>query len=312
MRPYSADLREHILAAIQSGDHSLRQLAHLFSVSLSSLVRLLQRYRQTGSAQPKPHGGGPTPCLDQDAVHRLLDLVHEQPDATLRELRDRLGVPCHISTIARVLRRHGLSRKKNTLHAEERDSPRVQAARATFDARLGAVDPERLIFVDETGATTNMTRAYGRAPEGERVEGTAPASWQGMTLIAGLRSTAVVAPFIIEGATDTPAFQLYVEKVLVPEVRPGDVVVWDNLKPHQNARAIAALEEAGARVEPLPPHSPDKTPIEEMFSKVKGYLRTVAARTVQAVTEALAEGLQRVTLPDIQGWFEHRCAYAMH
>ncbi len=121
MRPYSTDLREHILTAIERGDHSLRQIAYLFSVSLSFLVRLLQRHRQTGSAQPTPPGGGPTPCLDEAAVLRLLGLVSEQPDATLRELRDRLGVPCHLSTIARVLRRYHISRKKNTLHAEERD-----------------------------------------------------------------------------------------------------------------------------------------------------------------------------------------------
>lgn len=312
MRPYSTDLREHILVAIERGEQSLRQIAHLFSVSLSFLVRLQQRHRHTGSVQPKPHGGGPVPRLDEHALQRLLALVHEQPDATLRELRDRLGVPCHLSTIARALRRHGFSRKKKTLRAEERDSPRVQAARAAFDARLGAVDPDRLIFVDETGATTNMTRLYGRAPEGERVQGTAPASWQSVTLIAGLRSTEVVAPYVIEGATDTPTFQQYVKEVLAPEVRPGDVVVWDNLKPHQNAQAIATLEEVGARVEPLPPHSPDKTPIEEMFSKVKGHLRTVAARTLQTVTMALVEGLQQVTSTDIQGWFQDRCAYAMH
>ncbi len=312
MRPYSTDLREHILAAIERGDHSLRQIAYLFSVSLSFLVRLLQRHRHTGSVQPKPHGGGPTPCLDEAAVQRLLGLVQKQPDATLRELRDRLGVPCHISTIARVLHRHHISRKKKTMHAEERDSPHVQAARAAFDARLGTVDQERLIFVDETGATTTMTRSYGRAPEGERVQGTAPASWESVTLITGLRSTEVVAPYIIEGATDTPTFQQYVGEVLVPQVRPGDVVIWDNLKPHQNAQTIAILEKAGAQVEPLPPHSPDKTPIEEMFSKVKGHLRTVAARTVQTVMEALGKGLQQVTTTDIQGWFKDRCAYAMH
>ena len=312
MRPYSTDLRERILVAIERGEHSLRQIADLFSVSLSFLVRLLQRYRRTGSGLPKPHGGGPTPCLDERAVQRLLDLVHEQPDATLRELRDRLGVPCHLSTIARVLRRHRISRKKKTLHAEERDSPRVQAARAAFDERLSTVDPQHLIFVDETGATTNRTRAYGRAPVGERVEGTAPASWQSVTLIAGVRSTGVVAPFLIQGATDTPTFQQDVEEVLAPEVRPGDVVVWDNLKPHQNAQAIATLEEAGAQVEPLPPYSPDKTPIEEMFSKVKGHLRTVAARTVQTVMLAFVEGLHQVTPTDIQGWFQDRCTYAMH
>ena len=112
MRPYSIDLRERIVAAIDRGEHSLRQIAQLFSVSLSFLVRLLQRRRATGSLQPKPHGGGPAPKLDTAAVRRLLALVRKQPDATLTELRDRLGIPCHIATIARVLRRHRITRKK--------------------------------------------------------------------------------------------------------------------------------------------------------------------------------------------------------
>src|SRR6266568_6936953 len=117
MRPYSIDLRERIVAAIDRGEHSLRQIAHLFSVNLSFLVRLLQRRRATGSVQPKPHGGGPTPKLDTAAVGRLLALVRKQPDATLTELRDRLGIPCHIATIARVLCKHRITRKKKTLRA---------------------------------------------------------------------------------------------------------------------------------------------------------------------------------------------------
>ena len=133
-----------------------------------------------------------------------------------------------------------------------------------------------------------------------------------MTGIAGLRSPEVVAPFVIEGATATPTFQQYGEEVLAPEVRPGDVVVWDPWKPHQNAQAIALWEAAGARVEPLPSHRPDKTPLEERFSKGKGPVRTRAAGTVATVTVALFEGLQQVRPTDIQGGFQDRCAYAMH
>src|SRR5438045_2090862 len=136
MRPYSNDLRERIVAAIDRGEHSLRQLAHLFSVNLSFLVRLLQRRRATGSVQPKPHAGGPVPKLDAAAVQRLLDLVRNQPDATLTELRDRLGIPCHIATIARVLRRQRISRKKKTLHADERDRPDVQPQRAARTGKM--------------------------------------------------------------------------------------------------------------------------------------------------------------------------------
>jgi transposase len=312
MRPYSLDLRERIVAAIDRDEHSLRQIAHLFSVDLSFLVRLLQRRRATGSVQPKPHGGGPTPKLDAAAVRRLRALVREQPDATLTELRDRLGVPCHIATIARALRRHGITRKKKALHSPERDRPDVQAHRATFTEKLAAVGPEHLVFVDEFGATTAMTRRYGWAPAGERVEGAAPGAWKSVTLIVGLRPTEVVAPFVFEGATDGAAFGTYVAEVLVPELRPGDVVVWDNLQPHKNAQVIAAIEAVGARVEPLPVYSPDLTPVEELGSKVKEFLRSVGARTTRTVMGAVGKALGRIAPSDIGGWFQDRCAYAMH
>jgi transposase len=312
MRPYSTDLRERILVAVERGEHSLRELAHLFSVSLSFLVRLLQHHRRTGSVQPKPHAGGPTPVLDDAAVQRLLQLVRQQPDATLAELRDRLGVPCHLATIARALHKHRITRKKKTLHAAERDTPKVRAQRAAFDQRLAAVDPDHLVFVDEAGATTAMTRTYGRAPEGQRVHAAAPGAWQNVTLIVGLRPTEVVAPFAFEGATDTLAFQTYVQEALVPQLQPGDVVVWDNLQPHKNAQVLEAIQAVGARVEPLPPYSPDKSPIEELFSKTKGYLRTVAARTTETVITAMGEALDQITRDDIRGWFQDRCAYAMH
>lgn len=133
-----------------------------------------------------------------------------------------------------------------------------------------------------------------------------------MTLIAGLRPGRVVAPFVFEGATDTAAFQTYVEAELLPELRPGDVVIWDNLKVHKNREVVEAVEGTGARIQPLPPWSPDKNPIEEMFSKVKEHVRTVAARATGAVMMALGEALERVTPEDIRGWFQDRCMYARH
>jgi transposase len=312
MRPYSDDLRERIVAAVERADGSLRQLARLFSVSLSFLVRLLQRQRRTGSVRPAPHAGGPTPKLDAAAQARLLALVRAQPDATLAELRDRLGVPCSLMTIARALRRHRITRKKKTAHADERDSPGVQAKRAAFEQRMAGVDPARLVFVDEMGANTAMARTHGRAPAGERVQATAPGQWENVTLIAGMRQGGVVAPFAFAGPTDRWAFRTYVCEVLAPELRPGDVVVWDNLKPHKDAAAVQAVTAAGASVEPLPPYSPDETPIEEMFSKAKGYLRSVAARTVEMVITAMGAALDLITPIDICGWFQDRAAYAMH
>ena len=125
-----------------------------------------------------------------------------------------------------------------------------------------------------------------------------------MTLIAGLRLSGVVAPLAFEGATDTPAFEGYVAQALAPQLRPGEVVIWDNLKPHQAAEARRAVEGTGAILMPLPPYSPDLTPIEERWSKVKGWLRSAAARTTEAVYDAMGAALRAVCPEDILGWFK--------
>ena len=215
-------------------------------------------------------------------------------------------------TIFRALRRHHITRKKKTTHAQERDTPRVQEQRRAFREKLANVAAEHLVFVDETGATTAMGRTYGRAPVGERVAAAAPGAWKNVTLISGLRTSGVVATLAVPGATDRAVFEQYVEQMLVPELQPGDVVVWDNLSPHKSASAIATIEAAGARVEPLPVYSPDLSPIEEMFSKIKAGLRTIAARTIETVIGAMGTALNNVTQTDVLGWFQDRCAYAKH
>ncbi len=312
MRAYSIDFRQRIVAATQAGEHSLRALAELFAVNLSTIVRLLQRFRTTGSVQPKPHAGGPHPKLDAKATARLLEAVRQQPDATLAELRERLGVDCSIVTIFRTLKRNGITRKKKTRFAEERDSPRVQEQRRAFCQEMATVDANHVVFIDETGATTAMSRTYGRAPANERVQATAPGAWKNVTLISGMRQSGVIAPIALPGATDRQVFETYVEQALVPEIQAGDVVVWDNLAAHNSAAAIAAIEAVGARVMPLPAYSPDLTPIEEMFSKIKEALRSIAARTVDGVIDAMGQVLNQITLHDILGWFHDRCPYAKH
>ena len=251
----------------------MRQIASRFLVSVPFITRLLHRYRDTGSPGPKPHGGGHPPALGPQDMQRLRELVEKQPDATLEELRTRLGIPCSHMAICRALQKLGLPRKKKVLHAQDRGSPKVQRKRRKFRREVAGLDPQRLVFVDESGANTAMTRTHGRAPRGQRVYGAVPGRWETVTLICGLRSSGVTAPAVFEHATDTATFESYVEQVLVPELRRGDVVIWDNLKPHKAAAVRAAIEAAGARVIPLPPWSPDLTPIEEMISKVKGALR---------------------------------------
>ena len=277
MRPYSRDLRERVAATVDDREGSQRQIARRFRVSLSFVARLLRHRHQTDSLDPQPHGGGHPPALDEADLERLRQSVKDRPDATLAELRQRLGVPCSLTSIWRALRKLDLPRKKKVLRAREQGDPKVQAKRRAFQEKLADIDPQRLVFVDESGATTAMTRRYGRAPRGERVVGEVPGKWKSVTLISALRLSGVGASLAFEGATDTPAFQTYVEEMLAPQLRPRDVVIWDNLKPHQDAQVCQAVEQVGASVEPLPPWSPDLTPIEKMWSKVKEFLRSVAA-----------------------------------
>jgi transposase len=311
MTPYSQDLRKRVLDTVQRGDGSLRQIARRFLVSISFVTRLLRLHRSTGSLEPKPHGGGNPAVLGPEDLERLRELIRQQPDATLEELRQRLGASCSTMTISRALRELGLPRKKKVPRAQEQDRPEVQERRREFCEGLAGVDPQQLVFVDECGADTAMTRGHGRAPVGQRVSANTPGRWESITLTCGLRLSGVTAALASPGATNTGVFETYVEEVLVPELKPGDVVIWDNLKPHESEEAIEAVEAAGARVVPLPPWSPDLTPIEEMVSKVKGSLRSAAARTKETVYAAFGSALQDVTLNDIAGWFQDRAAYAM-
>ena len=311
MIPYSEDLRQRVVDTIQRGEGSVRQIASRFLVSPSFVTRRLHLHRTTGSVEPRPHGGGNPAVLGPEDEERLRELIRQQPDATLEECRQQLGLACSLMTIARALRKLGLSRKKKGLRAPEQDRPEVQEQRREFRAQLAGVDPQRLVFVDECGANTAMTRTHGRAPVGERVYATTPGHWESITLISGMRLSGVTATLAFPGATNTDIFEAYVEQVLVPELNPDDVVIWDNLKPHQSEEAIELVEAAGAQVIPLPPWSPDLTPIEEMISKVKGALRSAAARTTETVYAAFGSALHDVTLGNIAGWFHDRAAYAM-
>lgn len=163
------------------------------------------------------------------------------------------------------------------------------------------------MFVDESGATTAMTRRYGRAPRGRRVEAAVPhGHWKVVTLTASVRLGGVGPCLAFDGATNAAWFETYVERCLAPSLRPGDVVVMDNLSCHKTAEADRLIRAAGAELRFLPAYSPDLNPIEEMFSKVKGSLRSAAARTVDGLIDAMGDALRAVTDRDVLGWFRHR------
>src|SRR3954452_9881590 len=161
MTPYSQDLRQRVLDTIQRGDGSVRRIARRFLVSVSFVTRLLQLHRTTGSVEPRPHGGGHPAVLTPEDLERLRELIRDRPDVTLEECRRHLGTSCRLATISRALSRLGLPRKKKVPRARERGSPEVQERRREFCDELAGIDPHRLVFVDECGANTAMTRTYG-------------------------------------------------------------------------------------------------------------------------------------------------------
>jgi transposase len=160
--------------------------------------------------------------------------------------------------------------------------------------------------LDESGAKTNMTRRYGRALQGKRLFDAVPGGqWNSTTMISAIRLEGVATAMVTEGATNTLVFHGFVEQFLAPELRPGDIVVMDNLSSHKASCVIEAIEAAGAEVWFLPPYSPDFNPIELMWSKVKGRLRSLAARTKRTLVTAIGKALQTITPQDIAGWFKH-------
>jgi transposase len=163
-----------------------------------------------------------------------------------------------------------------------------------------------VVCLDETGAKTNFTRLRGWALKGERRHASAPfGHWNSTTLAAAIDAHGVVAAFAYPGATDAAAFRTFAEKVLLPELRRGDVLVLDNLAAHGDAEALRRLAEAGVEVAALPPYSPDLNPIENIFSKAKTLVRKAAARTYDALVAALGAALAAVTPSDCANSFRH-------
>ena len=143
------------------------------------------------------------------------------------------------------------------------------------------LEPSRLVFIDETWASTNMARTHGRAPRGQRLRAAIPhGHWKTTTFVAGIRTSGMVAPMVLDGPINGELFQAYVDQVLVPELRPGDIVVMDNLGSHKGAGVREAIEAAGASLLYLPPYSPDFNPIENAFARLKAMLRKAGESTV--------------------------------
>lgn len=195
------------------------------------------------------------------------------------------------------------------IRAAEQDRPDVAQKRAEFRAAQAFLDPARLVFIDETAAVTNLTRRCGRAPAGERVVEPVPfGHWKRTTFVAALRHDGLTAPMAVDGALNGDLFVAYVEQVLLPTLRVGDVVILDNASVHKRAEARDLIEQAGCALVFLPAYSPDLNPIEQAYSKLKALLRRAKERTADGLRDFLFAALDAFSPQECANYFHH-CGY---
>jgi transposase len=305
-KTYSDDLRERLTAAVASG-MSRNEAADVFSVAISTAVKWMQRLHDTGSSAAKPRGGS-TSRLEQH-TERILAVVKERPDATLKEIvavLHKQGIRSSQTALWRFLDRHNITRKKKSLRAAEQKRKDVARARRKWIREQGLLDSTKLVFIDETSVNTNMVRLYGRCPCGVRLVDHVPfGQWKTMTFVSALRHDGMVAPMLIEGPMNGEVFLDYVEQCLAPTLKPNDIVVLDNLASHKVSGVVEAIEAAGATLRYLPQYSPDLNPIEMPFSKFKACLRKLAQRTVPGIRRGIRSFLSSLKGQECANYLRH-------
>jgi transposase len=307
MRAYSHDLRQRILRAVDQGTPRAAT-SKAFAVSRSTIKRYLKLRRETGDVKPKAIPGRPSKKGVALQAGLLLQL-EAHPDATLVEhcqfWETTHGVQVSSATMSRAIRRLNWTRKKKTIRASEQN----EADRAAWRERAKLLDASKLVFIDECGSNIALTRVYARSPKGKRVYGSVPRNRRAnITLLASLSFQGMGEAFVLEGSADTAVFELYVEQILAPSLPAGHIVILDNLHTHTGDKVRRAIEARGCELLFLPSYSPDLSPIEEAFSKLKAFLRREGARTPEALQEAIGQALLTITAQDACGWFTH-CGY---
>ena len=311
MKPYSVDLREKIVSAIEQGDSSVRKVAQRFSVSKNSVQRLVTQKRSAGHVVPRPQGGSMvSPVMAYKA--QLLRIFEQKTDATLAEycelLFDETGLWVSPSTMCRTFQRLNLPRKKKTLRASQATSERVQSLRTEYWAQVKDIDLQDLVFLDEMGVLLGLMRTHARALPGERVYDFKP-FYRGrkVSVIGAMSVSKVLAVMTMDDSMDAAAFKAYVSEMLVPQLWAGAVVVMDNLRAHK-VEAIAPLIEAvGARILYLSPYSPEFNPIEHWWSQLKAFLRQFSPTTANMVDTLIATALDLIDPKHLRNWFAHCC-----
>jgi transposase len=302
MKAYSQDLRERVVGAIDQG-MSQRQVARIFGVSEPTVKRYLKLRRETGNLAPKAIPGRPKRKIGP-LLERLRPQLETHPDATLEEhcrlWEAETGLRVSSSTMGRAIQRLTWTRKKKTLEASERK----EEERQKFKDLVKNLDTSKFRIIDETGSNLALTRLYGRAPRGKRIKDTVPRKrGKNVTMVTDLSLRGLGEAFLLDGAVNGDIFEAYLEHILQPTLVSGEIVLMDNLSAHKGQKVRELIEAQGCQLLFLPAYSPDLSPIEEAFSKVKTILRGIGARTREDLYKAFEYAISTVTANDARGWF---------
>ncbi len=264
-KPYSIDLRERVVAAVETGGMSCHRAAAQFGVGVNTAILWVRRFRQTGSVARDRWAG-----------------------TSRRRLRASIVPGCW----------------------NGRDRPDVARRRVQWAKYQNKIEPERLVFIDETWTKTNMAPLRGWAPLGIRLRAKVPhRRWKTTTFLAALRHDRIDAPWLLEGPIDGESFRAYVEKLLVPTLREGDIVIMDNLGSHKGKAVRQLIRSAGAKLFFLPKYSPDLNSIEQVCAKLKHLLRKAGARQVETIGAAIGEILGAFTPQECTNYSETQAMY---
>jgi transposase len=312
MTCYSIDFRRKIIEAYDQGNTSIREVAKRFLVSPDTVSRLLKQYRLTGDLTPQKCGSKQKSVLSgyQETV---LKMVEEHPDYTLwqycEQFREQTGLDVSTSMMDRFFQHHNLTLKKKTYRSEKVVTPEVQQSRVDYWARIRGVPPDQLIFIDETGFWVGMERSVARSLAGKTVYSLRK-FYRGkkLTMIGAISKGEVLAARTIEKSMKSDDFLEFIKLDLAPKLKPGQVVVMDNLNSHHRQEVKEIIESTGARVEYLPVYSPEFNPIEMMWSQLKSSVRKSRTETIESLIEIIEIAVSFVDPEFLNNWFT-KCCY---
>ena len=308
MKAYSDDIREKVLKALHEGQMA-KEVAKRFDVCISWVYKIKKRFELTGSYKALPRCGAPRKMTEAD-MKKLALLVKENPSATLDELKELGNFSVGRTTIYRALNELDITYKKKMLFAAEQNREDVKQNRQEWVEKSQSWDINNLVFLDESSIKTSMVSLYGWGLSGERVKDYVPdARWKSLSILSSLRIDGSTEAMVYEGGLTGDLFKAWLKECLLPTLRKDDIVIMDNMSSHKVEGVQEIISSVGARIEYLPPYSPDFNPVEHLWSKVKKYLRKVSKTQIDELRKVAGESLNKVTRTDALGWYKH-CGYS--